>query len=406
MSRPRGRIDEPLGGGLAPARVLGCVRGQRAGPTLVCVGGLHGNEPAGIRGLERVLEVLDRRRPPVQGEFLALSGNRAALARRRRFLDLDLNRAWTEERVRALRGPGTPLIPGAEAREQAALLREMDEAEGRARGPVYLLDLHTTSGAGGTFASAGDTLRNRAFARSFPAPFILGLEELVEGTLTEYYDGVGYVCAAFESGQHDDPRSVDLAEAAVWIALEGSGVLPSGAVPEAAEAVRSMARACRHLPRVLEMRYRHPVEPSDAFVMDPGFRNFHPVERGRPLARDRRGRILAPESGLLLMPLYQEQGEDGFFIIREFNPVWLRISSLLRRLGVDRIVHWLPGIRQDPEHPEGRALVVNRGLARWYALELLHLLGYRKQREDGAELVVLRRRFDRPGEAATFPGRD
>lgn len=394
MSRPRKRIDEPVGGGAGPERVMGRVRGERAGPTLVCVGGLHGNEPAGIRGLERVLEVLDRRRPPLHGEFLALSGNRGALARRRRFLDLDLNRAWTEERVRALHEGEAALVPGAESREQAALLREIEEAEHRARGPVFLLDLHTTSGAGGTFASAGDTLRNRAFAMSFPAPLILGLEELVEGTLTEYFDGAGYVCAAFESGQHDDPRSVDLAEAAIWIALEASGVLPPGAVPETREAVRRMTKACGHLPQVLEMRYRHPVEPVDDFVMDPGFHNFQPVEAGQPLARDRRGRILAPESGRLLMPLYQELGEDGFFIIREFNAVWLQVSSLLRGLHLDRIVHWLPGIRRDPEHPGGEALVVNRRLARWYALELLHLLGYRKHQEDGDKLVVLRRRFD------------
>lgn len=395
MSRPRRKIEEAPGVEAGPDRVLGRLTGDRPGPTLICVGGLHGNEPAGIRGIRRVLEVMERRGPDLAGEFLALSGNRTALARGCRFVDLDLNRAWTPEWVRARGNDGrSPAGPGVESREQAQLLRVVEEAEARARGPIYLLDLHTTSGAGGIFASVGDTLRNRAFAMAFPAPLILGLEELVEGTLVEYFEGLGYICAAFESGQHDNPRSVGLAEAAIWIALEASGVLHPDEVPEAADARRRMARACAGLPRVLEMRYRHPVTPSDRFLMDPGYRNFQPVEEGQPVARDRHGRIRAPEGGRLLMPLYQEQGDDGFFVIREFNAVWLRISAILRKLRMDRIVHWLPGIRRDPDHPAGEALIVDRRVARWHALDLLHLLGYRRHRERGEELVVLRRRFD------------
>ena len=37
-------------------RVLGRVRGARSGPTLLCVGGMHGNEPAGVYALQSVLE--------------------------------------------------------------------------------------------------------------------------------------------------------------------------------------------------------------------------------------------------------------------------------------------------------------------------------------------------------------
>ena len=52
------------------------------------------------------------------------------------------------------------------------------------------------------------------------------------------------------------------------------------------------------------------------------------------------------------------------------------------------------GVRRHPEIEE--ALIVDRHVARWFALQFLHLIGYRKQRAKGDTLVVLRRRFDLP----------
>jgi succinylglutamate desuccinylase len=123
--------------------------------------------------------------------------------------------------------------------------------------------------------------------------------------------------------------------------------------------------------------------------MNPGYVNLQPIAESEVLARDRTGDVRAPEGGRVLMPLYQEQGDDGFFVVREFAPFWLRVSEVLRRIRADRIVHWLPGVRRDPRRTG--VLRVDRGVARWYALEILHLLGFRKQRERDGELVVLRR---------------
>jgi len=50
--------------------------------------------------------------------------------------------------------------------------------------------------------------------------------------------------------------------------------------------------------------------------MNPGFANFDPIRRGRVLAGKASGPVAAPFSGVLLMPLYQKLGEDGFFIGR------------------------------------------------------------------------------------------
>ena len=50
--------------------------------------------------------------------------------------------------------------------------------------------------------------------------------------------------------------------------------------------------------------------------MEPGFANIQSIAAGTLLARDRGGEIRAHEDCLVVMPLYQGQGDDGFFLGR------------------------------------------------------------------------------------------
>ncbi len=372
-------------------RVLGRIRGAWPGPTLLCVGGLHGNEPSGLEALERVLERLAPRARAMRGELVALTGNRSALALSRRFVDRDLNRSWTDERIARLKEEGH-LGGHTEDREQVELLDAIEAVVADARGPVYFLDLHTTSGGGGPFITFGDTLPNRALAAHIPVPMILGLEELVDGTLLAFLSRHGIVGAVYETGQHSEPRATDRAEAGVWLAAAAVGLLPESLLPEAAAGRKLLKRDTGHLPPAMEMVYRHHIEPLDGFVMDPGYRNFQPVDKGQSVARDVRGPVQVQWGGRILMPLYQAQGEDGFFLIRDFSTFWLRASHILRTLGVDRIVHLLPGISLDPGRPD--TVVVNRRVARWFSLQFLHLLGFRKEEDAGTMMLLRRRRYD------------
>jgi len=363
------------------------VVGREAGPTLVCVGGIHGNEPAGVVGLETVLRAMEADQMPVRGEFLALSGNRTALFERRRFIDRDLNRAWTEDQVRRLEQTGFEPA-SAEDREQAELLAAINEARARARGPLFVLDLHTTSGAGGVFSTMSDRLPNRAFGRALPLPVVLGLEEQVDGTLMDYLDREGLTAISVECGQHEEDQAADRAEAVVWLALAHAGLI----APDGPRVLASHARLEEEFsahPRVSEIRYRYPVSEPAEFRMLEGYRNFQPIRSGEVLAHDAGANVRAPMDGRMLMPLYQEQGDDGFFLIREFSAFWLSVSARLRHWRLERFVHWLPGIKRVRARPD--VLYVNRTVARWYALELLHLLGYRRVREGGRRLLVIMR---------------
>jgi succinylglutamate desuccinylase len=374
-------------------RLLGWLRGSEPGPMLIVVGGLHGNEPSGVAGLERVLARVGDDPAAIRGDFVAILGNLEALARQTRFLVRDLNRCWSVERIAAMRARAVEQGLAAEDREEVELLTLIEEAVLAARGRVYVLDMHSTSGGGSPFAIISDTLRSRDFARPLPVPIVLGLEEELSGTMLTYLGDIGLVTLGFESGQHDDPVSVDRAAAAIWICLESAGVWKGGRGESYRVAQQWLAQSSQSLPRFLELRHRHPVGPGDDFRMEPGFVNFQPVRAGQLLARDRGGEIRSPARGRVLMPLYQSQGEDGFFLVREFSPFWLRLSRSLRRLRLDRVVHWLPGVRRHATQID--TYRINRRVARWFALEIFHLLGFRRHGEDAEGLTVSRRPFDK-----------
>ena len=365
-------------------------RGERAaaGPSLIVVAGLHGNEPAGVLALLRVSEIIQQLRLPVTGRFTALAGNLTALEAGRRFVDRDLNRAWQAERVAALRSGATPT--SVEDLEQAALMDALAPLLESTQGEHFVLDLHTTSSCSAPFILFSDTLPNRRFARHFQLPLILGLEEQVDGAMLDYVEARHrLVTMGVEGGQHDDPASVDNLESVLWVALVTAGCLDAADLPDLEAHRQRLAAARADLPRVLEVRHRHAIGPDEAFRMEPGFANFEPVKRGQLLATNRGGSVLAGETARVLMPLYQGQGDDGFFLTRPVRPFWLRVSEALRQHRVGRILPLLPGVREHTAIPH--TLVIDTGIAKLFPMQILHLLGYRKQRWDAGRLVVSRR---------------
>ena len=379
---PGSEIPEPT------RRIVGQVRGTRPGPLVLVIAGLHGNEPAGVRALERLFRSLDEHQTPVRGEVIGLAGNLAALRRGRRFLVRDLNRAWTRRRIAAIRARPRDV----EEAEQLELLELIEEILRGRESESIILDLHTTSSESIPFCTLGDTIRNRDFARRLEIPVVLGIEEQIHGALLEFIGARGPVTVGIEGGQHDDPSSVDFHEHVLWTALVQAGCLDPADVPDYEARREVLIRARGNLSRFFEVRARRAVRPGDGFAMRAGFRNFEPVTLGQPLADDRRGAVLAPERGRIFLPLYQEQGDDGFFIVRPIREAWLRLSTVLRHLRLDLLAPLLPGVHKSRRRPD--TLLVDRRVARWQVTQLFHLLGYRKRREALGYSAFARRRHD------------
>ncbi len=370
-------------------RVLGDASTGRPGPVIVVTAGLHGNEPAGTVALGRVFAAISEHGLPLRGRLLGLAGNVSALAMNQRFVARDLNRGWTSDRIAELLGRDAREDKDEDA-EQRALLEAFKTPLATAKQPVVFLDLHSTSAGGSPFTIIADTLRNRRIAFALPAPVILGLEETIDGTMSSFLDDLGHVAIVFEGGQNQDPRTIDNHEAAVWITLERAGALSAAEIPDFARKVEALSAVTRGIPRVVEIRGRHAITPEDRFEMQPGYSNFQSIHRGEVLAHDQRGDVCAWENGLILMPLYQKQGDDGFFAARGVRRAWLVLSRVLRVLRADRLLPLLPGVSRHPTHDD--RLVADPDVARFVVHEIFHLFGYRKMKREGGKHVFSRRR--------------
>lgn len=369
--------------------LIEAVIGDPSGPTLIVVGSLHGNEPAGATALEQVADTLVMATAKVAGRVYFLRGNGRALQRSVRYIDSDLNRAWTNKNMAAV---GTDeIMQTSEGRELTELDQLLDSILITARSEVYVLDLHSTSATGPLFATVGDTLRNREFAKKFPVNILLGIEEQLEGTMLEYLSSAGAVTLGFEGGSHFSPETVANHTALVWLGLVNTGLLKPTDIPGLDEHRLRLAEGAKG-PRFIEIRYREAITPEDEFQMRPGFNNFDLVEEGDVLAYSTRGPIKAPESGMIVMPLYQKLGEDGFFVARYIAPFWLWLSRLLRHGKAYRLMPLLPGVKRDLAAET--TLIINTRLARFFPLQIFHLLGFRKLRWSEHQLVVSRRKHD------------
>ncbi|MGH7725379.1 MAG: succinylglutamate desuccinylase/aspartoacylase family protein [Candidatus Eiseniibacteriota bacterium] len=310
-------------------RVPGRIEGRSGGPTLIALGGIHGNEPAGLLAAERVLERIAAEdlvgRGQFDGSFVVLAGNRTALERGVRYVDRDLNRGWTQATVAGLGTPaGTPPDASAsphavEDAEQRELWHELEGVLAAARGGVYFVDLHTTSAAGPPFMVVDDGPEQLPFALAFGLPAFLGLVGRLTSTLMPFLVRRGVVGVAIEGGQNEAASSVDHHEAILWIALVEAGLVPPRALRDLPAMRDRLDRARRGLPRAIEVYHRHAIRKEDDFRMAPGFANIQRIARGTLLAHDRHGEIRAPEDCLVVMPLYQGLGDDGFFLGREIR---------------------------------------------------------------------------------------
>lgn len=371
------------------SRIIGDT-GPAPGPVVVVFGSVHGNEPAGCLALERFFATLAERGITLAGRLVGIRGNARAGAQSRRFISNDLNRIWTAERLDArATDPGNP---DDEDAEQLELLEVLMPLLAEATEPIIFLDLHSSSGDGPPFCCMADVLRNRPIAFGVPIPVILGLEEVIDGALIGYLCDMGHIGIAFEGGPHDDPLTVEHHLGILALTLVNCGALDPADLPEVEQHRERLQAATAGLPRVFEIRHRHVITEADRFVMRPGYDNFQPIVAGEHVADDRRGPVTAPEEGVMMLPLYQGQGDDGYFVGRKVSPFWLRLSAKLRGDTIDRLIPALPGVQRDPARPDH--YLVDPAVARYRTTEIFHLFGYRRSRPEGGRLVFTRRRPD------------
>jgi succinylglutamate desuccinylase len=302
-------------------RIIADYTMQQSGALIIAIGALHGNEPAGVEAIRKVQVMLENE-PRVnpdfrfRGRFVGLIGNLQAYQLGKRFIHQDLNRMWSKEYLDLAQHAHLEIE--GELRELGALNSTLVQLIDQHQGDVLILDLHTTSAEGGVFTIALDGLPNSArIAQSLCAPVLKGLLKGLDGTLLHHWrsdHGKEITCVAFESGSHKDPISVDRAIAAIILGLRGMYCVSKEDVDQKHTAL--LEEYGKTLPKEVDLVYVHKIAKGDEFAMRPGYINFQPITQGEHLADDRNGPIYAMHSGRILMPLYQKQGTDGFFVVQ------------------------------------------------------------------------------------------
>ena len=313
--------SEDKSSGLYKDRIIGKVEGKESGPVIIALAGLHGNEPTGIKAIEHVLEKIEGLEDKFRGTFIGLRGNLEALNKGERFIDEDMNRIWFTSILDKVRRTPFNEVQTAERRETKAVLEIIDPLilNENKNEPVIFADLHTFSSENGLFAISSRERKNVDLLSKLNVPLIFGIEKALHGTALKYIQSTGNIGFAFEAGMHFSESAEFNATAGLYALLVAAGCLDESCILDFQAYEDFLADQTAKLPKKVEFIYKHIIEEEDEFVMRKGFKNFDKVKKGDWLANDKLGKIEAQADGYILMPLYQKQGNDGFFIVQDLN---------------------------------------------------------------------------------------
>ena len=312
-----------------------------------------------------------------------------ALERAIRYHETDLNRIWTEDKMEALKkGEVTP--KNEDEKQQLEIFRLLQGLLKTETGPFYFFDLHTTSSNSIPFITVNDSLLNRKFTRQYPVPLILGIEEYLNGPPLSYINELGYVSFGFEGGQHDELSSIENHKAFIYLSLIYSGALDQ----DTTSYVHFLKQQNDIIPNhraFYEIYSRFGLKQNEHFTMKPGFSNFQSIDRNDNLATFNGKAIQSKEKSIIFMPLYQNQGNDGYFLIRKIPTFFLWLSRVLRKYMIDRIFVILPGVKWSSELKD--TMVVDLRIAGLISKQLFHLFGYRSKQIDHSHLLIKNREY-------------
>ncbi|HMG13946.1 MAG TPA: succinylglutamate desuccinylase/aspartoacylase family protein [Saprospiraceae bacterium] len=293
-------------------------------PLLLCISAIHGNEPAGVTASRKVVEMLEMeplKNPDFlfNGNYIGICGNINALNHNLRYINRDMNRMLYSELIESVKEKDKSILKNEEL-EVLEFIEAVNEVLNEYQPSVlYVLDLHTTSAKGGIFALPSEDPESLKLAKQLHAPVIRGFIEGIKGTTLHYFrsenTGIPTTAVVFEAGQHENPHSEDRCIAAIINCMRSMGCVKDHDVENKHDEI--LQEFTKYLPAVSHLSFVYKIDPDEQFIMLPGYVNFQPLKLGETLGYNKKGAVKSPLKGRILMPLYQNKGEDGFFIIQE-----------------------------------------------------------------------------------------
>ena len=131
-----------------------------------------------------------------------------------------------------------------------------------------------------------------------------------------WFAKLGFCGLAFEAGQHQSDTSILKHHAFIYLSMVHSGFITNMNPVEQKRWEDQLAEELKPSHRHFELVERYAIDKGEEFTMVPGYTNFQKIYQGEILATNQYGQIKANLDANIFMPLYQQQGDDGFFIIK------------------------------------------------------------------------------------------
>lgn len=278
------------------------------GPRVAITALIHGNELCGAWAVSQLLELLDGAARLRRGRLTLALCNLAAFARfdaanpdASRFVEEDLNRQWSPER----------LATGAsvESRRAAALRPWLEDAD-------YLLDLHSMHEEGSPLLLAGMQPRHVEFVRELGLPGTVIIDPgHAEGRRMRDFGRFGSDADSarsvlIECGYHGDPDSRLVAQDAVHRLLGLTGVVDLQDLPPVWRLDRPAAQWALEVTDAIvaeSMDFRFAFTPADLQVIE---------RKGTVVGREQGRDIVTPYDDCVLVMPSLRQLRPGVTVVR------------------------------------------------------------------------------------------
>lgn len=267
------------------------VQSGNDGPHVVVLGGIHGNEPAGVAAMSMFLHELQQGSCTLtRGSLSLIVGNPNALEVNKRYLDKDLNRCFVETH-------GQPATT-REERRAAEIMPYLQDAN-------YVMDLHSASSPTDPFAMCDTSLCSQALDIGF-ATVVTGWEHLqgVSGDTETYAFQQGASAFTVEAGQHSGAETAMNAHGHLCRLLQFLEMIPG-----TAESAESQVYALFDIvQKQSDVTYT---------LQGEGFTNFDSLQKDQVILESSEGPLLAPKDCHIIFPTDPStvpEGGDLYFL--------------------------------------------------------------------------------------------
>lgn len=279
--------------------------GSISGPSILIIGGTHGNERTGIAIVKQLHdEIVSGRRSVASGTLTLMLGSPAAIAQGVRAIEgRDLNRYFSPEMLANDDG-------SAEFRRAALIAETVQSTD-------VVIDIHATNKPSVPFAIAKNDDAHRNVFRWFRPSCVLTDPQYIFGggspvTIDEYADSIGRVGLCFETGWVNDESIIPaVTESVIQYLIDvnifsGEKIVPPAIDSAIYEIVAAILRDGR----------------SFVFAEGRGMSSFEPIASGDVLGYHDDQPIVAEHDGVIMfpkLPEHQVVGKPVCYVARRMN---------------------------------------------------------------------------------------